>query len=122
MLVTLDDNVFTDCICPFLSGEIVDHILLLNKHYNRIVKADMVHLYNLYWEMDYDEYTNGQLRYKCLFKDGKQEGEQIGWHENGQLAYKLFYKDWKKEGEQLRWFENGQLNYKHFYKDGIIIE
>jgi len=47
---TLDENIFTDSICPYLTGKIIDDILLVNKQYNKVVKADLKHLYNLFWE------------------------------------------------------------------------
>ena len=51
---TLDTNVFTSFVCPCLTGKIIDDILLVNKHYNKVVKADMKHLYNLYWKIEED--------------------------------------------------------------------
>jgi len=114
----LDSNVFTGYISPFLTGEIVDRILLLNKHYNKVIKSDMKHLYKLYWEVKNVNYTTGQLHYKHLYKDGLKEGEQLGWYENGQPFYNHFYKEDKKEGEQIKWHSTGKQMYKEFYKDG----
>ena len=114
---TLDNNIFTDRVCPLLSGKIIDNILLVNKDYNSILKADMKHLYSLFWSVK--EITTGyNEKIKKIYKDGKLEGEQLWWCEDGQLEYKEFYKDGKKEGEQLWWCEDGQLEYKEFYKDG----
>ena len=114
---TLDNNIFTDRVCPLLSGKIIDNILLVNKDYNSILKADMKHLYSLFWSVK--EITTGyNEKIKKIYKDGKLEGEQLGWWYNGQLEYKEFYKDGKLDGEQLWWYSNGQLEYKHFYKDG----
>jgi len=141
---TLDVNIFTDCICPHLTGKIIDDILLVNKHYNVVVKADMKHLYNLFWtvekgnipmsgdngkyEMIYKDgkqegeelywYENGQLFSKTFYKEGKQDGDELGWYPEGQLYFKIFYNAGNREGEQLAWYENGQLMYKEFYKEG----
>jgi len=114
---TLDENIFTYCICPYLTGKIIDDILLVNKQYNKVVKADLKHLYNLFWEIKEGRRKYG-FKYKEIYKDEKLEGEQLEWYEDGQLASKEFYKDGKQEGKQIRWFENGQLLSKEFYKEG----
>ena len=107
----IDANIFSDYICPRLTGKIIDHILLVNKHYNAVVKADMKHLYNLFWKKEEGS----------TYKDGKLEGEQLflrtGW-KSGQLYSKQFYKDGKKEGEQLTWRENGRIWTKYFTRTG----
>ena len=116
---TLDENIFTDCICPYLTGGIMDDILLVNKQYNKVVKADMKHLYSLFWEIKEGRRTHG-LKYKEIYKDEKLEGEQLKWWENGQLATKKFYKDGKQEGKYLEWYKDGQLCCKSFYKEGKL--
>jgi len=115
---TLDVNIFTDCICPYLTGEIIDNVLLVNKNYNAIVKADMKHLYNLFWEIKEGQRKYG-LKYKEIYKDGNREGEQLGWYRNGKIYSKEFYKKGKNEGEQIWWFENGKIWYKEFFKNGV---
>jgi len=116
---TLANNVFTDCICLHLTGKITDDILLVNKHYNAVVKADMKHLHSLFWRTE-----EGPSKipcggtYKYIYKDGEKEGEQLIWHENGQLNSKEFYKEGKFEGEKLTWWNNGQLCCKWFFKEG----
>jgi len=117
---TLDENIFTDYICPYLTGKIIDDVLLVNKQYNKVVKADMKHLYSLFWTIEEGlsgpEYGGGT--YKYIYKDGETEGEQLSWWPNGQLRTKQFYKDRKQEGEQLQWYSDGPLFSKQFYKDG----
>jgi len=113
---TLDTNIFTDCMCPHLTGKTVDHIMLVNKHYNAVVKADIKHLYGLFWKIEGSEID----RFKHIFKDWKMEGEQLGWYPTGQLWSKSFYKEGKREGEQLDWYSNGQLMSKYFYKEGKL--
>ena len=63
-------------------------------------------------------YENGQLRSKQNFKNGKEEGEFIGYHKNGQLWYKGNYKNGKEEGDHVEYHENGQLWAKGNYKNG----
>ena len=61
------------------------------------------HLYSLFWSVK--EITTGfNEKTKNIYKDGKLEGEQLGWYSNGQLQYQHFYKDGKLDGEQLKWF------------------
>jgi len=116
---TLDANIFSYCICPHLSGKIIDDIFLVNKHYNTVVKADIKHLYNLFWISKDRVSSMNNYKYLEVYKDGKLEGEQLVWYsESGQLIYKRFYKEGEKEGPHLAWYEDGRLWYKHFYKNG----
>ena len=92
----------------------------------------------------FENYENGQLKYKNNFKDGKQvenetyyengqlwvknnfkDGTIVGlaeqYYKNGQLQYKSNYKDGKKDGLSEEYYENGQLEYKANYKDGISL-
>jgi len=126
---TLDENIFTDCICPYLTGKIIDDILLVNKHCNKVVKADMKYLYNLFWKVEYLEMLGHKS--KSLLKDGKNEGEKLYWDTVGKLCCKEFYKEGKQEGppgtngvaeskaskvqEQLYWYKDGQLYSTEFY-------
>ena len=143
---TLDTNIFTEHVCPHLTGKTIDDMFLVNKQYHAIVKANTKHFYRLFWvtkermcsigytyiERYKDEklereqlswyplsrYPSGQLSTKEFYKGGEKEGEEICWWDNGQLMSKSFYKEGKQEGEQLIWYRNGQLESKKFYKDG----
>ena len=67
----------------------------------------------------FENYENGQLKYKSNFKDGKREdGLYERYYENGQLSYKTNLKDGKRNGLAESYYENGQLQYKVNYKDG----
>ena len=55
---------------------------------------------------------------KGLIKNGKREGEWIGYHRNGQLYSKGNYKNGKKEGEWVEFHDDGQLASKDNYKNG----
>lgn len=63
-------------------------------------------------------HTNGQLRSKASFKDGKANGPTITYYENGQLGSQITFKDGKQEGLWTLYYENGQLSLKGNYKDG----
>ena len=52
------------------------------------------------------------------FKNGKQEGAWVGYHDNGQLFYKGYYKNGKTEGSWVSYWRNGQLFSKGYYKNG----
>jgi len=114
---TLDTNIFTDVICPLLTGKIIDDILLVSKDFNKVIKADMNHLYSLFWKIEEGRRISG-FKYKERYKDEKLEGEQLEWYRTGPLFSKSFYNEGKMEGEQLTWYKDGQLFSKHFYKEG----
>ena len=62
-------------------------------------------------------HENGQLFNKGIYKNGKWEGPWVGYHDNGKLSYKRTYKDGKKHGPSVSYWKNGQLNFKGTYKD-----
>ena len=66
----------------------------------------------------FQNYKNGQLRYKQNYEDGKIDGLSESYYENGQLENKENYKDGKEDGLIEVYYENGQLKYKLNYKDG----
>ena len=43
--------------------------------------------------VEYEYYSNGQLRYKDTYKNGEIDGAWVWYHNNGQLQYKGTYKD-----------------------------
>jgi len=62
-------------------------------------------------------HDNGQLFGKGDYKNGKREGPWVTYHDNGQLGRKGTYKDGKKEGPWISYWDNGLLMYKGVYKD-----
>jgi antitoxin component YwqK of YwqJK toxin-antitoxin module len=116
---SLDTNVFTEYFCKFLNAKTIDLVYLVNKQYNQIIKKDIKHLFNLYWEVfsTYGKKKPAKLKCKEFLKDGKREGYRFRWFPNGRIWLKKFYKEGKHEGEQLEWHENGQLYRRDFYKD-----
>ena len=65
----------------------------------------------------FENYENGQLKYKVNYKDGKEDGLSEYYDKNGQLRYKENYEDGKIDLSEM-YYENGQLKYKVNYKDG----
>ena len=69
----------------------------------------------------FENYKNGQLKYKKNYKDGKREdGLSESYYENGQLISKVNYKDGKEDGLSEMYYKNGQLQYKANFKDGKL--
>jgi antitoxin component YwqK of YwqJK toxin-antitoxin module len=64
-------------------------------------------------------HENGQLLNKGSFKNGLREGPWVGYWENGQLSSKGDYKNGKEEGSWVSYWNNGQLQYKGAYKNGL---
>ncbi len=63
-------------------------------------------------------YDSGQAKGLGQFKDGKQDGLEMRWHENGQKSYEATYKDGELDGLRTRWNENGQKKSETTFKDG----
>jgi antitoxin component YwqK of YwqJK toxin-antitoxin module len=67
-----------------------------------------------------DNYENGDIKLKATYKEGKQNGESIGYHENGQISYKATYKDGKMDGEYSFRQKDAPIVYKAIFKDGKL--
>ena len=52
------------------------------------------------------------------FKDGKEDGVLMVWHENGQKRGQFNYKNGKEDGVWAKWHENGQKAAEANFKDG----
>jgi antitoxin component YwqK of YwqJK toxin-antitoxin module len=52
------------------------------------------------------------------FKDGKEHGPSVSYHDNGRIKEKGTYKDGKKDGPWVTYHDNGQLWFKGTVKDG----
>ena len=67
-------------------------------------------------------YDSGQAKGLGQFKDGKQDGLEMRWHENGQKSYEATYKDGEQDGLRTRWHENGQKKAEINFKNGKPVE
>ena len=65
-------------------------------------------------------HDNGRVREKGTYKDGKPDGPYVSYNDNGQLLLKGTFKDGKAEGPWVYYHDNGQLWSKGTYKDGKI--
>ncbi len=65
-------------------------------------------------------YTVGKLRFKKNYKDGKLHGLSEEYHFNGQLHYRGNFKDGKEDGTHHSYHGNGQLLTTESYKNGKL--
>ena len=68
--------------------------------------------------VQYKYHSNGQLRTKETYKEGKFDGPWVRYYDNGQLELKGTFKDVKFDGPWVGYYVNGQLGFKGTYKDG----
>ena len=66
--------------------------------------------YSLYGLLNLKSYRDKeQLQFEFNYKDGKQDGLQLQWHENGQKRLEVNYKDGKEvEGSAKYWNSKGE--------------
>ena len=87
--------------------------------------ADLVFREGTYYKKFSDVPFTGQVEGKRQgsFKNGKQEGSWVGYHENGQLFSKAYYKNGKKEGSWVYFDDDGSVwtALTGTYKDGVNI-
>ena len=71
-------------------------------------------------------WDDGQLMYKGNYKNGKREGAWVEFWNDGLLHRKGNYKNGKREGAWISYWSNGQLrgkgNYKNGERDGLFAE
>ncbi len=65
-------------------------------------------------------YKNGQITEKVNYKNGYYEGENITYHSNGELKSKGYWINGKKNDLWTWYHQNGQLEEELSYKDGEI--
>jgi len=63
---------------------------------------------------------------KGTFKNGKIDGNWIGYYDNGQLNYKTTFNKLKMEGASVHYHKNGQLwskgNFKYGEREGAWVD
>jgi antitoxin component YwqK of YwqJK toxin-antitoxin module len=63
-------------------------------------------------------WPNGNMKYQYYFKNDESFGLHRQWHMNGELFTVKNYKNGLEHGEQKSWDNNGNLMYKYIYNDG----
>jgi len=81
--------------------------------------GDLVYRGGLYYKKFTTVPFTGKVtgRFQGAFRNGKEHGPWVSYHENGQLFNKGIYKNGKKHGPSVSYWKNGQLNFKGTYKD-----
>lgn len=63
-------------------------------------------------------HSDGQIKTRGFYRDGKLEGEYKLWYYNGRLEERKFYADGNLEGKRQIWKPNGELWAQLFYRRG----
>ena len=69
----------------------------------------------------YDYYSTSQMKSKCNYKDGNQDGKWTSWFKNGHKQCQGEYKDGLEVGNWIWWNENGRKIFEGNHKDGIVV-
>ena len=64
-------------------------------------------------------YSNGNLRKKESFDNGKLDGRMIEWYQNGNKKIEGQFRKGKREGVFLFWEEDGSLHLKKSFVNGL---
>ncbi len=86
---------------------------------------DLVHRDGLYYDKFTDEPFTGYVsgnHYNGHLKDGKFEGEWLFFYDNGQLYWRCNYKDGKKVGRHYSYREDGKLEKTEIWKGDTLID
>jgi len=102
-------------LAPILLLTLLFPSLAYGVTYWSLVKRDGLY-YKKFAEVPFTEKTTG--KYQGTFKNGKEHGPWVGYHDNGQLRSKGTYKNGKRDGPWVIYNDNGQLRSKGTYKDG----
>ena len=85
-----------------------------------VTMDDLVERNGLYYEkftnVPFTGTTTGKIQ--GSFKNGKEDGPWVRYHDNGQLAGEGTYKDGEKDGPWVHYWDNRGLWHKGSYKDG----
>jgi antitoxin component YwqK of YwqJK toxin-antitoxin module len=86
-------------------GETIDDLVITNGLY-----------YKKYTDVPFTGKTTGKIQRS--FKDGKEHGPWVSYHDNGQVFSQGTYKNDKEDGPWVVYYKNGQLLSKGTLKDG----
>lgn len=69
----------------------------------------------------YEEWhEDGQLFWRCSYREGHKDGLEECWGRDGVLLWRENYKNGNRDGLCEEWDENGQLKARKNYKDGWL--
>ena len=90
-----------------------------------VTLEDLVEREGIYYKKFTDVPFTGEITDQMLqgqFKNGKEEGSRVWYHDNGQLFGKGDYKKGKREGPWVTYLHNGQLVDEGTYKNGKKVD
>lgn len=64
-------------------------------------------------------YTNGQMKFTGIMKEGKKHGKWQQWRKNGKLQKEEFFLNGVKHGPEVNWFEDGTKEFESSFVDGV---
>ena len=64
-------------------------------------------------------YSNGSLKEKSGYANGKLSGKSLTWFPNGNLETERYYKNGEKDSINTGWYENGQKRFEFHFKNGL---
>ncbi len=67
---------------------------------------------------DITRYSNGEMKSKTPYVDGKKHGVDTGWHENGRKSYEKMWRDGNSHGVEIGWYESRLKHWEKMRKDG----
>ena len=111
-------------------GEVVEPIDEFNENLNKWC-ASGIHYFlteepAYYWDYEPQNdlykswHSNGQMRERCTYKNGKRDGLYESWHSNGQMRYRYTYKNGNPDGRCESWCPNGQILSRYTCKNGEL--
>lgn len=90
-------------------------------HNEIIIKGDLAYDLNtntLFSGTSTEYHTNGKLKEKTTYREGKWVGLSEIFYKNGQLEYQSNYKNGLLNGSTTGFYESGEIKYKGGYQDG----
>ena len=93
--------------------------VVLGVDVDELLKRDGLY-YKKFTNVPFTGKTSG--RTQITFKNGKQHGPFVRYHENGQLSSKGTFKEGKRDGPFVWYHDNGQLLEKATYKNGLEVK
>jgi hypothetical protein len=102
-------------LAPILLLTLLFPALAFGETMDDLVERDGIH-YKKFTEVPFTGKVTGKSQ--GSFKDGKNVGPWVYYHQNGQLWYKGTFKNGKENGPWVIYWDNGRLMNKGTYKNG----
>ncbi len=63
-------------------------------------------------------YSNGGVKSKTTYVNGKEHGVAMWWREDGSKRREITWRDGKKHGRDTGWYEDGRKWWEDIWRDG----